>query len=106
MAVFGEGLDELVPARRGLDRDDLAARHRDIVGVVLGKMQQVAQHLAFNQRQVARAAVFGRILAVLVLVLVDRVFELRTQRAFAVIGVEEFPDSEDQPAATLRVSRG
>ena len=69
-------------------------------------MQQIAQHLALDQRQIARAAMLGRVVAVFVLVLVDRVFQLRTQRAFAVVGVEEFPDGEHEPAATLRVSRG
>ena len=106
MAVLGEGLDKLVPSRAGIDRDDLAAGHGDIVCIVLREVQQVAQHLAFDQRQVASAAVFGRFLAVLALMLVDRFFQLRAQRAFAVIGVEKFPDCEHQPAATLRVSRG
>ena len=48
-----------------------------------------------------RAAVAGS-----VFMLVDGFFQLRAQRAFAVIGVEKFPDREHQPAATLRVSRG
>ena len=106
MAVFGERIDQVVPARLGIDRDDLAARHSYVVRIVFGEVQQIAQHLPLDQRQIAGAAVFRRLFAVLPLMFVDRFFQLRAQRAFAVIGVEEFPDSEDQPAATLRVSRG
>ena len=112
MAILAERRDQFVPADLGVDRNDLAAWNGHVIGVVFAEMQQVAQHLALDRREVAIAvAVLVVVLVVVfVLVLVDRLFELRAQRAIAVADLEDFPDRGRQvrpePAATLRVSRG
>ena len=112
MAVLAEAVDQIGPADRGFDCDDLSTRHGDIIGVVFAEMQEVAQHLPLNRRQIAiGAAVFvGGAVVVFVLVLVDSLFELRTQRTIAVSDANDFPESVadvgQQPAATLRVSGG
>jgi hypothetical protein len=94
--------DHFVPARIGRERDDLAARHRDVVGVVLAEMEQVAQHLPFERREVA----LFRLLAAAVLllgVLVDDFLELRAQRSVGV-GCRKGGGWPSQSAFTVRVS--
>ena len=106
MAMFGEGRDHLLPANRRIDRDDLPARHRDVIGIVLGEVEQVAQHLPLGPRQIAAraAAVLGRSQAALALVLVDRFFELFAQRP-RPFEPEHLAQGRPQPAATVRLSR-
>ena len=53
VAVLGEGGDDVVPAGRGRQRDDLAARDGDIIGVVFAEMQEVPQHLALERGKIA-----------------------------------------------------
>ena len=83
MAVLGEQRDQLVPAGVGGDGDDLAARDRHVVGVVLAEVEQVAQHRAARPAT-GRPWPAARRRRLLVLVLVDRFLELRAQRGLAV----------------------
>ena len=79
MAVLRESLDQFVPACIGGHGHDFAARNRDVVGIVLAEMQQVAQHLAFYAGQVALGIVLSGRIAVLAFVFVDSLLELRAQ---------------------------
>jgi hypothetical protein len=56
MAMFGKGGQHIGPWRIMGQRNDLSARDADIGRVQFGKMQQVAQHLTFQHRKVARFA--------------------------------------------------
>ena len=99
MAMFGESVDQLCPGGVGGHSDDLAARDGDVVGVVVAEMEQVAQHRQFDRRQVAlRRTGLG-----LVLMLVDRLLDLRAQRGLAVL-FEEAADRVPKAASTVRVS--
>ena len=112
MAVFAEARDQIFPGDRGFYPHNLAARNRHIIGIVIAEMQQVAQHLPLDRRQVAirRTVLVLVVIFVFVLMLVDRFFELLAQGAVAVTDLEELPDSGPQigpePAATLRISGG
>jgi hypothetical protein len=101
--VLGEGGDDFLPACGRVERDDLAPRHGHVVGIVFGEMQEVAQHLPLDGRQVALAG--GPFGLAAFLVLVDHFLELFAQGAFAIVGVEEFADREPEPAVTVRFSR-
>ena len=101
MAVFGKGLDHLVPARAGWNRDDLAARDRDIVGVVLAEMQEVAQHLPLERREVAVGIHIG---TAIFLVLVDCLLKLRAQREVGLTHAHGAAQHPAQPGSTIAVS--
>lgn len=109
MAMFGEHRDQFIPRNRRIHRNDLAARHGDIIGIMFGKMQQIAQHLPFERSQIAFLAGFGWrgcAKAVFVLVLVNRFFELFAQGTRAFTQPQSFADRRPQPAATVRISCG
>jgi hypothetical protein len=109
MAVFGKGRNQLCPADARINRDDLAAWHGDVIGVVFGKVQKVAQHLPLNRKQVAiigSLAFLSIGIAVFAFMFVNRLFELRTQRTVGVLGTKDALDRGPKAAATLRVSRG
>src|SRR3546814_15603337 len=55
--------------------DDVGARHRDIVDGLLAEMEEIAQHLALDLRQVADDIAAAPVLA-LFLGLVDDLFDL------------------------------
>ena len=101
VAVLGERGNEFVPARAMADRDDLAAGDRNVVGIVLAEMEEVAQHLPLGRRQVTLGLVAA---GALVLVLVDGFFELRAQRLIAVVPIEQPSNRPPQRAATVRLS--
>src|SRR3546814_8381241 len=71
MAMLAECCDQFVPADRSVDRDDLAARHGDVIGIFLVEMKEVAQHLQLDRRQVPLARYGRRRAVTIVLVLVD-----------------------------------
>lgn len=77
MARFGEQGDEIGEAGLFLDRDDVRARHADIARVAFAEMEQVADHLALELRQVADG-IGSRI----VFMAFDHVLELIAQRRF------------------------
>ena len=56
MTVAGEGFDQLVPRRAGGHGDNRPAWDRHIVGIVFAEMQEVAQHLPLDRREVAADA--------------------------------------------------
>ena len=99
MAVLGKSADHFVPARGAGDGDDLAARDRHVIGIVLAEMEQVAQHLALQRGEIAvalRRAIF--------LVVVDRFFQLRAQRLVRLGQVLQAANHAGQPASTVSVS--
>ena len=106
MAMLTEGGDHFFPGRGFGQGNDLAARDRHVVGVMLAEMQQVAQHLPLHPRQVAArlaATIRGRG-TVFVLMLVNGFFKLFAQgtRAFKP---EDLAKRRPKPAATVRFSR-
>ena len=104
VAVLGELRNQLVPARFGIDRDNLAARNSDIVCVVFAEMQQVAEHGAFRRRQIALGLFAIAIGRLFLFMLVNRFFDLGSQRLVAFAFLEEAADCFPQPASTVRVS--
>ena len=101
MAVLGESLDHFVPGRAGGQCDDLAARNRDIVGVVFAEMEQVAQHLPLERGQIAVGVNVG---AAVFLVLVDCLFKLRAQRQVGLTAAQDAAQHPAQPGSTIAVS--
>ena len=102
VAVLGKRADDFLPCGRGRQGDDLAARNGDIVGIVLAEMQQIAQHLTLDRREIAVARDLA---AGVILVLVDDFLKLRAQRLFAVTPIEEPADGTPKRAPTVRFSR-
>ena len=75
MPGVGEQRHQIGEAGPLLDCDDVGARHADIARILLAEMEEVADHLAFQRRQVALGV--GRGIA---LVPVDRLLQLVAQR--------------------------
>ena len=97
--LIGEDLNQLGKARALGNGDDLAARHRDIVDGLLAEVEQVAHHLAFDEREVADDAAAAALVA-LFLGLVDDVFDLFAQRRFLVAAEQQCLQSGQQSGPT------
>ena len=108
MAVLGKSRNQIFPTYLGVNRDNFSARHSHVIGVMIRKVKQVAEHLPLNRQKVAVAGILivGPLFPVLAFVLVDGLFKLRAQSALAVAGPHDFSDRGPKAAATLRVSRG
>src|SRR3546814_9407885 len=76
--------------------DDVGARHRDIVDGLLAEMEEIAQHLALDLRQVADDIAAAPVLA-LFLGLVDDLFDLFAQRRFLVAPEQQVSQSGPHP---------
>ena len=50
VARIGKGGDERIKSNRIGDRDNIAARHRDIARGPIAKLEEVAEHLSFDTR--------------------------------------------------------
>ena len=101
VSVFRKGFDHLVPARRGGDGDDLAARNGYVVGIVLAEVQEIPEHLQLKRRKVA----IGRgNFPCIFHMLVDDFFQLRAERLVGFLAIEEASDNTPQRAPTVRFS--
>ena len=101
----GKDGDDFLETGALRDRDDLAARHRHIIDRLLAEVEQVAQHLALDGRQVADDAAAAALRA-LFLGLVDDLFDLLAQRRFAVPAEQQRPYSGPQAGSTVLFRSG
>ena len=96
MLGVGEGGDEVVEADRRRDRDDVAARDRDLARGAVAEVEQVAQHLPLERAEVAALGRRG-------VGLVDRVLELVAQRRFMILAEDQGAHAAPQPRAAFVV---
>src|SRR3546814_1453345 len=82
-------------ARAFSNRDDVGTRHRDVVDRLLAEMEEVAQHLALDGREVADDAA-APALAPLLFGLVDRLLDLFAQARRAIAAEQQGLDTGQQ----------
>src|SRR3546814_8214106 len=95
----GKEGDEILEGRAFVDGDDVGARHRDVVDRLLAEMEKVAQHLAFDGRQVADDAAAAA-LGALLLGLVDRLLDLFAQAWLAISAKQQGFEAGQQAGST------
>ena len=102
VAMFGKQGHQFVPLRTGGHGNDLAARDRHIIGVMLAEMQEIAQHLQFDRGKIAFPFA-GAVRSALFLVFVNGLFKLGAQRLPAAFTFEKASNHMPE-AATVRFS--
>src|SRR3546814_4337803 len=97
----GNEVDDILEGRAFVDGDDVGARHRDVVDRLLAEMEKVAQHLAFDGRQVADDAAAAA-LGALLLGLVDRLLDLFAQAWLAISAKQHGFERSDEHTSELQ----
>src|SRR3546814_492733 len=80
--------------------DLVGTRHRDVVDRLLAEMEEVAQHLALDGREVADDAA-APALAPLLFGLVDRLLDLFAQARLAIAAEQQCLDTGQQAGSTV-----